>query len=167
MSACHQKLNLVEQAAVVTDELYGAITEFAEKYPLRSRREWAAPDLSVSQADALGALVRSAPLSMSDLAARQAVSSAAVNKLVQTLAPRGWGVQEPDRADGRVARVRGTPKGRRCCDRLPARIQGHLAEALKDLPQGDRQTLARGLVLLNAAVDGGRAEVAAEVRGQR
>ena len=91
-------------------------------------------------------------LSLNQLASRTMTDRSSVADVVDRLADQGLVDRDVDPSDRRRASVRITPSGRRLLARTPEAPATTLIAALRALSPRDRATLARSLVLLNAAL---------------
>jgi len=90
------------------------------------------------------------PLTLGDLGRRVHMDPSAVGRQVRQLEAQGLLVRAPDPDDGRVTRVRVTPRGHALRRRLDEAGRRHLAETLADWSPDDREALARLLPKLGA-----------------
>src|SRR5919202_6035614 len=77
------------------------------------RREDPASGLSAARLSAMSVLVFGGPRTLGELAAAEQVRPATMSRIVQALEDDGYVRRERDAADGRVSRIRATPKGER------------------------------------------------------
>src|SRR5688500_659192 len=92
------------------------------------------------------------PLTLGALAAAEQVRPPTMSRRVAALGADGYVVREPDPADGRVTRVRATPRGARLLAAGRARRVRVLADALTALPARDRATLVRATRVVEGLV---------------
>ena len=81
------------------------------------RREDPATGLSAARLSALSVLVFGGPRTLGELAAAEQVRPATMTRIAQSLVEEGYALRNADPADGRVARLSATPKGRRVMQR--------------------------------------------------
>jgi DNA-binding MarR family transcriptional regulator len=101
--------------------------------------------LSLTAVAVLGYLDRSGPQRITDLAAAEGVSQPSMTQLVQRLQQRGLVSRASDPADGRVALVSLTSKGRSVLAERRRQNAERVAQWLDGLPEEDAIALARGL----------------------
>lgn len=119
------------------------------------RREDERSGLSAPRLSALSVIVFGGPISIGELAAAEQVRPPTMTRLVAALESEGLVVREGDAADGRVTRVRATPKGRALLMAGRARRVSALADALGDLDAEDRIVLARAADLVERLANRG------------
>ncbi|SRR6266498_1978158 len=96
----------------------------------RVRREDPATGLSAARLSALSVLVYGGPRTLGELAAAEQVRPATMTRIAQSLVEEGYAQREADPADGRVVRLRATPKGRRVMQKGRERRVTNLARLL-------------------------------------
>jgi DNA-binding MarR family transcriptional regulator len=89
---------------------------------------------------------------ITELAALEGVTQPAITLLVNRLAERGWVARTADPSDGRVVLVALTDAGRETFDRLRAEYRALLHEDMATLPDGDVDTLARAIEILDELI---------------
>jgi DNA-binding MarR family transcriptional regulator len=94
------------------------------------RREDPATGLSAARLSALSVLVYGGPRTLGELAAAEQVRPATMTRIAQSLVEEGYARREADPADGRVARLSATPKGRRVMQKGRERRVTNLARLL-------------------------------------
>jgi DNA-binding MarR family transcriptional regulator len=99
----------------------------------RVAREDPASGLSAARLSALSVLVFGGPRTLGELAAAERVRPPTMTSIVRGLEDAGLVRREADPTDGRVARVRPTPKGERVLQRARERRIANLAEHLSAL----------------------------------
>jgi DNA-binding MarR family transcriptional regulator len=130
-----------------------AITRTARR--LRQRSD---PALSPTQAAALATVERAGPLTPSELAKIERVQRPTISRVTTRLAEAGLIERLPDELDGRGARLRLTPEGRRSLRALRRRKTAYLAERLERLDPEEQAVLARASELLERLLDQDEAE---------
>jgi len=108
--------------------------------------------LSGPALSALSVIVYGGPLRLGALARAEQVRPPTVTRQVQALERDGLVRRRVDPADGRVALVEATAKGRRLLEAGRGRRTAQLVRILATLPPGARRSLARGLGGLEAAL---------------
>ena len=94
------------------------------------RREDPATGLSAARLSALSVLVYGGPRTLGELAAAEQVRPATMTRIAESLVEEGYARREADPADGRVVRLRATPKGRRVMQKGRERRVTNLARLL-------------------------------------
>jgi DNA-binding MarR family transcriptional regulator len=100
------------------------------------RREDAATGVGPARLSALAVLVFGGPRTLGELAGAEQVRPATMTRIVAGLEREGLARRQADTDDGRVARVRATPAGRRVLMRGRRRRVAALARRLERLPAG-------------------------------
>lgn len=137
-------------------EIHQQISKLAEKYQLRRGSELSYPGLSVSQAYALGFLVKDGPQRMSDLATRLHVTLGAVNKIVAELESKGFVLKRPSEKDRRSIMVSATKAGQKFYREIQKRFKNHLTKELSGIPPEQVELLGEGLKQINLAIESWR-----------
>ena len=125
-----------------------AITRTARR--LRQQSDAA---LSPTQAAALATIERAGPLTPSELAKIERVQRPTISRVSARLSEAGLVERLPDELDGRGARLRLTPQGRRALRALRRRKTAYLAERLERLAPQDQAALARAAELLERLLE--------------
>jgi DNA-binding MarR family transcriptional regulator len=97
------------------------------------RREDPTTGLSPARLSALSVLVYGGPRTVGELAAAEQVRPATMTRIVQSLERDGYVRRDSDPADGRVARLQATPKGKRVMQQGRQRRVQNLANLLAQL----------------------------------
>jgi DNA-binding MarR family transcriptional regulator len=119
----------------------------------RRLRQQSDPGLSPTQAAALATIERTGPLTPSELARIERVQRPTISRVTARLGQAGLLERLPDELDGRGARLRVTPEGRRTLRALRNRKTAYLAERLEQLDPEDRAVLARASGLLERLLE--------------
>jgi DNA-binding MarR family transcriptional regulator len=119
----------------------------------RRLRQQSDPGLSPTQAAALATIERAGPLTPSELARIEQVQRPTISRVTARLGQAGLLERLPDELDGRGARLRVTPEGRRTLRALRNRKTAYLAERLERLDPEDRAVLARASGLLERLLE--------------
>jgi DNA-binding MarR family transcriptional regulator len=119
----------------------------------RRLRQQSDPGLSPTQAAALATIERAGPLTPSELARIERVQRPTISRVTARLRQAGLLERLPDELDGRGARLRLTPEGRRTLRALRNRKTAYLAERLERLDPEDRAVLARASGLLERLLE--------------
>lgn len=120
----------------------------------RLRRHDAAAGLSAPRLSALSVVVFAGPLTLGELAAAEQVRPPTMTRLVSALESLGLVVREADADDGRLTRIRATPRGRALLMRGRARRVAALTEQLRALEPADRAALDGALRTLDGVIAG-------------
>jgi DNA-binding MarR family transcriptional regulator len=108
---------------------------------------------STTSASVLGALRLGGPQRVTDLAARERVAQPTMTALIGRLEREGLVSRAPDPDDGRAVRVVLTPGGAERVDAVLAERATALAGRLGALDDGERETLAAALPVLDRLLD--------------
>jgi DNA-binding MarR family transcriptional regulator len=119
----------------------------------RRLRQQSDPGLSPTQAAALATIESAGPLTPSELARIERVQRPTISRVTARLGEAGLLERLPDELDGRGARLRVTPEGRRTLRALRNRKTAYLAERLERLDPEDRAVLARASGLLERLLE--------------
>ncbi|HET7588699.1 MAG TPA: MarR family transcriptional regulator [Solirubrobacterales bacterium] len=117
------------------------------------RRLRAEHGFSLAQGAVIGRLDREGPQSVSDLAARERMRPQSMAQTVSDLEAEGLVERTPDPDDRRRALVSLTGSGRELLVTSRQRREGWLERAIEDLPEADRATVERAVVLLAQLAD--------------
>jgi DNA-binding MarR family transcriptional regulator len=101
----------------------------------------------------LGRLDREGPASVSDLAQAMRLRPQSMAQTVGDLEADGLVERRPDPDDGRRALVSLTAAGAERIAASRAAREGWLVKALEELPEGDRETIARSVEILARLAD--------------
>jgi len=97
---------------------------------------------------AMATLEKCGPMRPGDLADRLSISAASMSRLVEALEEGGWVERQPDPQDRRAQLLSLSGHGRETLTRMRLEGTGELAEAIRALPQGERDRLAAALPVL-------------------
>ena len=147
---------LDDQARALRD----ATVELVKKYQFRDRNETLAHGLSVSQTYALGAIVRSGPLAMADLADELYLTPSTMSRVVDQLVRKQLVDREQSAQDRRVWRVAATTAGRSAWRKIDDGLLAIDREILASVAPAERPDLIRAVRLLSQATDRWRQSVA-------
>src|SRR5437868_14909787 len=125
-------------AAELADRLHSAAIHLLR----RLRREDDASGLPAPQLSALSVIVFGGPLTLGELAAAEQVRPPTISKLVAALEADGLVARESDPADGRIVRVKATPRGSALLQEGRRRRVASLTASLRELPARDRALLS-------------------------
>ena len=119
----------------------------------RRLRQRADVGTTPSMLAALSTVERRGPITLGDLAAAERITRATLSVIVGRLEQEGLVVREPDPSDGRVARIRLSPVGRRLIERNRRRKTAYLARRIERLDADDREAVRRALPVLERLID--------------
>lgn len=114
----------------------------------RRLRQEAEAGITLSMLSALSSAERQGPLTMRELCAAEQVQPPTMTRIVAALVGARLVVREADADDGRVARVRVTPDGRRLLERSRRRKEAFLATALGSLEPRELDALGEAAGIL-------------------
>lgn len=117
------------------------------------RRLRAEHGFSLAQGAVLGRLDREGPQSVSDLAGKERMRPQSMAQTVADLEAEGQVERRPDPADRRRALISLTAVGSRLLAGSRERREGWLERAIEELPETDRATVERAVVLLARLAD--------------
>lgn len=119
----------------------------------RLRREDDELGLTAPQLSALSVIVFRGPLTLGELAEAEQVRPPTITRLVRTLEEDGYVVRERDPDDGRVTRVRATPRATRLLEQGRARRVARLGRELESLSDGELEALREAIGILERILD--------------
>ncbi|MBS4728138.1 MarR family transcriptional regulator [Mycobacterium sp. SM1] len=122
-----------------------------------------AGDLTLAQLSILVTLLDQGPMRMTDLAAHERVRTPTTTVAIRRLEKIGLVKRSRDPADLRAVLVDITPRGRAVHSEGLARRRAVLAAMLSQLPESDREILAKALGPLERLASGDPVAVAADV----
>jgi DNA-binding MarR family transcriptional regulator len=124
---------------------------------LRQEAAGAVGELTPTSAAALATVERHGPLTPSELAEIERVKRPTATRTLRVLSGAGLVERAPDPEDGRSALVSITPAGRDRLRRLRSRKNAYLARRMRELPEGDVETLERAAAILEGILEEPRA----------
>lgn len=119
----------------------------------RLRRTRSGEQLTPSQHDVLGTIVRHGPVRLSDLAAAEGINPTMLSRIAGKLEDAGLVARSVDPRDGRVAHLAATPTGARLWSEIRSERTDALARALSRLPEEERRRLAAALPVLESLAE--------------
>ena len=137
-----------DDAEVVADRLHSAAIHLLR----RLRREDAKTGLSAPRLSALSVVVFGGPVTLGELANAEQVRPPTMTRLISALEAEGLVSREADPEDGRLTRIRATPKGRALLFRGRARRVAALAAEVRGLGADERADLDRALAILDGVI---------------
>jgi DNA-binding MarR family transcriptional regulator len=132
----------------VANQLHSAAIHLLRRVRLEDDRM----GLTAPLGSALSVIVFGGPLSLGALARAEQVRPPTISRVVAQLERRGLVRREADAEDGRVQRVRATPKGRRVLEAGRARRVASLAALLAALAPADLAALERSAQLIERLI---------------
>lgn len=130
------------------DRLHSAAIHLLRKL----RREDSKTGLSAPRLSALSVVVFGGPLTLGELANAEQVRPPTMTRLVSALEDEGLVTREPDTDDGRLTRIRATPRGRSVLLKGRARRVAALAAEVRALGREDREVLERAVTILQDVI---------------
>jgi DNA-binding MarR family transcriptional regulator len=112
------------------------------------RREDDASGLSAPRLSAVSVIVFAGPLTMAELASAEQVRPPTMTRIVEALVAAGLAERVADAGDRRIVRVRATEKGTELLHEGRRRRVAVLAGKLRQLGEGERRALERGVELM-------------------
>jgi len=138
-----------DEAEQLADRLHSAAIHLLR----RLRREDTKTGLSAPRLSALSVVVFAGPLTLGELAAAEQVRPPTMTRLVTALEDGGLVVREPDAADGRLTRIRATPRGRTLLFQGRARRVAALTAEVRALGPAERADLERAVTVLQEVIE--------------
>jgi DNA-binding MarR family transcriptional regulator len=111
--------------------------------------------VSMSEHQALMELSAGEELSQTALAVRLRLEKSTVSRLAVQMVARGWLERNRDTADGRLVRLRLTPRGVALARDLAAVRAGKLRDMLETVPEADRESVVQALKVVTRALHRG------------
>jgi len=145
-----RKIRALQQddAEQLADRLHSAAIHLLR----RLRREDAKTGLSAPRLSALSVVVFGGPVTLGELANAEQVRPPTMTRLVSALEDDGLVARETDPNDGRLTRIRATPKGRALLLRGRARRVEALTAEVRALATVEREALARAVATLEGVI---------------
>jgi len=137
-----------DDAERLADRLHSAAIHLLR----RLRKEDAKAGLSAPRLSALSVVVFAGPVTLGELAHAEQVRPPTMTRLVSALEDDGLVARETDPNDGRLTRIRATPKGRALLLRGRARRVQALTAEVRALATEERQALARAVATLEGVI---------------
>ncbi len=120
---------------------------------VRMVRRGAAAEIGPGAFSALATVVRSGPLRLGDLAAREGVAPPTLTRIVASLEDQGLVAREVDPEDRRATLVAATESGSRLVLGMGSSRAAMLRQRIEALPATDRAALQAALPALEAMVE--------------
>jgi len=134
----------LDRESLVADRLHSAAVHLLRR--LRSQHD--AAGLSGARLSALSVIVFAGPLTLGELAAAEHVKPPTVTRIVAGLEQLRLVMRERDPHDGRITRLRATPKGVRLMQLGRRRRVSYLAGRLRALPRNEIELVKRATDLI-------------------
>src|SRR5688500_12228815 len=134
---------------VIAERLHSAAIHLLR----RLRREDAKSGLSAPRLSALSVIVFGGSITLGALAEAEQVRPPTMTRLVTALEDDGLVVRERDADDGRLTRIRATPRGRTLLMQGRARRVAALTAQVRALGAGERADLERALPILQGLIE--------------
>ncbi|MGA3361674.1 MAG: MarR family transcriptional regulator [Solirubrobacteraceae bacterium] len=136
------------------DEDYGVRLRAAVGRLARRLRETkAGSGLTPTQISVLFTIARHGPLSLAELAEREALNPTMLSRVLGNLCESGLARRTTDTADRRAALAEATPAGRRLRERIQRERSVALAAHLAQLGSGDRQSIIDAIPALETLAE--------------
>lgn len=110
-------------------------------------------DLSPSQRDVLGTIVRRGPIGLSDLAAEEGLNPTMLSRIAGHLEGRDLVTRIQDVRDGRAARLEATDSGRAKHEQMKTESTDALLRTMSTLSQKERRQLDEALPVLESLAE--------------
>jgi len=134
-------------------ELQECLTGFVRSFGLHQPdRTPCGQPVPVSEAHALGELLRHGTLTQLELGRRLRLEKSTVSRLVGQLAARGWVDRAANPDDARSVRVALTAEGRTAAGELAAARASKFGDLLAAIPESERDGVLRALRTLTEAL---------------
>jgi DNA-binding MarR family transcriptional regulator len=145
-----RKIRALQQddAEQLADRLHSAAIHLLR----RLRKEDAKTGLSAPRLSALSVVVFGGPVTLGELANAEQVRPPTMTRLVSALEDDGLVAREADPTDGRLTRIRATPRGRALLLRGRARRVQALAAEVRSLAAEEREALTRAVATLEGVI---------------
>jgi DNA-binding MarR family transcriptional regulator len=147
-------------ARLRSGEIDAIVLTLLQRYGTLTRTLFAQTHAGVSRTE-VGALrsLETRSRRITELAAAEGISQPAATQLVNRLVERGWVERGRDPDDARAVIVDLAEAGRDALDRVRGEVRAALHDELTDLDDGDVETLAAAVAILDRVVGGlGEAE---------
>ena len=119
----------------------------------RLRETKAGSGLTPTQISVLFTIARHGPLSLAELAEREALNPTMLSRVLGNLCESGLARRTTDTADRRAALAEATPAGRRLRERIQRERSVALAAHLAQLGSGDRQSIIDAIPALETLAE--------------
>ena len=108
--------------------------------------------VTVSQGYILLALPETGSVTMNDLSARMRLANSTMTRMADQLVQKRLITRGPDPDDRRIVRVQLTEQGQDVKTRLKKAMQELFSQILKDIPEGERETIVHSLETLKQSI---------------
>ncbi len=108
--------------------------------------------VTVSQGYILMALPDTGSVMMNDLSAKMRLANSTMTRMADQLVQKRLITRGPDPDDRRIVRVQLTEQGQDVRARLKKALRDLFSEVLKDIPEGERETIVHSLEILNQSI---------------
>jgi DNA-binding MarR family transcriptional regulator len=134
-----------------TEELYQALSDLIRVYESRDRDRICCHDVSVTQCNALEALVRRGGMTLNDLAAQLYLDKSTASRVVDALERKGYVARMTHPQDRRAVLLEATKAGRALEEKIRGSILAQERELLARFAPEVRQAMTRLLRQLGRA----------------
>lgn len=132
--------------------LRAAVETLVRRFSISERADVACCGTTVAQAATLGVLRRTGPMRLGPLGRALGIAPSTLTRNVDRLEERALVRREPDPTDARAARVALTAAGEAAAGEVERQEDAFARAILEGIPEGERDTVVRGLESLLAAV---------------
>jgi len=108
--------------------------------------------VTVSQGYILMALPETGSVTMNDLSAKMRLANSTMTRMADQLVQKRLITRGPDPDDRRIVRVQLTEQGQDVRARLKKALRNLFSEVLKEIPEGERETIVHSLKTLNQSI---------------
>ncbi len=108
--------------------------------------------VTVSQGYILMALPDTGSITMNDLSAKMRLANSTMTRMADQLVQKRLVTRGPDPDDRRIVRVQLTEQGQDVRARLKRALRDLFSEVLKDIPEGEKETIVHSLETLNQSI---------------
>ena len=133
--------------------LQAAVAELVRVYQFRDRDRICCHDISVTQCNALEALVEHGPMRLNDLTERLFLDKSTTSRVVRALVKKGYVEQHADASDRRATALSATRAGRNLCACITDDLVEQQKELLADLDPDVRTSVVQVIRRLAHAAD--------------
>ncbi len=122
--------------------------------------------VTVSQGYILLALPETGSVTMNDLSAKMRLANSTMTRMADQLVQKRLITRGPDSDDRRIVRVQLTEQGQDIRTRLKKALRDLFSEVLKDIPEGERETIVHSLEILKLSIVNARKSCCVEEVGE-
>jgi|SRR5690625_4355511 len=130
-----------------------AIRRITRSIALHSRQLAAYNNITAPQLVCLGTVIEKGPLTATQISREMHVSPSTVVGILDRLEDKGFIQRERGREDRRIVFITATEAGRTLAADTPSPLQTKLAQALKQLPEGEQAAITAALEKVVCLID--------------